>query len=80
MRYRLNEKRLSQTPIPSPTRSLESEFASLSAKIDEVLEQLDAPIVAAEEALAQVRRRLVRRGAREALTVGGPVIVAPRSA
>ena len=80
MRYRLNEKRLSQTPIPLPTRSLESEFASLSAKIDEVLEQLDAPIVAAEEALAQVRRRLVRRGAREALTVGGPVIVAPRSA
>ena len=58
MRYRIDEKRLPLTNFPPPSRSLESEFASLSAKIDDVLQQLDVPIVAAEEALALVRRRL----------------------
>jgi hypothetical protein len=55
MRYRLDEKRLPPTLFPSHSESLEGEFASLTAKIDEVLEQLDVPIVAAEEALAVVR-------------------------
>ncbi len=54
MRYRLDEKRLPQTLFPSLSESLESEFASLSAGISEVLEQLDVRIVAAEEALAVV--------------------------
>ena len=58
MRYRVDEERLPLTHFPPPSMSLESEFASLSAKIDEVLQQLDVPIVAAEEALALVRRRL----------------------
>jgi hypothetical protein len=58
MRYRLDEKRLSQPPFPSPSGSLEGEFASVSAKIGQVIEQLDAPIVATEEALAAVQRRL----------------------
>ena len=57
MRYRGDEKRLPQR-FPSPSESLESEFASVSAKIGEVIEQLDAPIVAAEEALAVVQRQL----------------------
>jgi hypothetical protein len=38
MRYRLDEKRLPQTRFRSLSESLESEFAGLSAKIDEVLE------------------------------------------
>jgi class 3 adenylate cyclase len=54
MRYRLDEKRLPQTLFRSLPKSLESEFASLSANIDDVLEQFDARIVAAEEALAVV--------------------------
>ena len=54
MRYRLDEKRLPQTLFPSHSESLESEFASLVAKIDEVLEQLDVRIVAAEQAVAVV--------------------------
>ena len=54
MRYRLDEKRLPQTLFPSLPESLESEFASLSAKIDEVLEQFDMRIVAAEKALTVV--------------------------
>ena len=61
MRYRLDEK--PPTHFPPPSRSLESEFASLSAKIDEVLQQLDVPIVAAEEALALVRWRLRTKAA-----------------
>ena len=58
MRSRLDEKRLFQRTFPSPSESLEHEFASVSAKIGEVIEQLDVPIVAAEEALAAVQRRL----------------------
>jgi hypothetical protein len=58
MCFRLDEKRLPQPPFPSSSGSLESEFASVSAKIGEVIEQLDVPIVAAEEALAAVQRRL----------------------
>jgi hypothetical protein len=54
VRYRLDEKRLPQTLFPSRSESLESEFASLAAKMEEVLEQLDVRIVAAEEALAVV--------------------------
>ncbi|MGD0762556.1 MAG: hypothetical protein ABR929_05070 [Roseiarcus sp.] len=54
MRCRLVEKRLPQTLFPPRSESLESEFASLSATIDEVLEQFDVGIVAAEEALAVV--------------------------
>jgi len=54
VRYRLDEKRLPQTLFPSHSESLESEFASLVAKIDEVLEQLDVRIVAAEQAVAVV--------------------------
>jgi hypothetical protein len=55
MRYRLDEKRLPPTLFPPVSESLESEFARVSATIDEVLEQLDVRIVAAEEALAVVR-------------------------
>jgi hypothetical protein len=58
MRYRLDEERLPQRPFPSPSGSLEREFASVSAKIGEVIEQLDVPIVATEEALAVVQRQL----------------------
>ena len=54
MRYRLDEKRLPQTRFRSLSESLESEFAGLSAKIDEVLEQFDMRIVAAEKALTVV--------------------------
>jgi hypothetical protein len=60
MRYRLDEKWLPQTPFSSPSRSLDTEFANLSGKIGEVLEQLDVPIAASEEALAVVQRRLRR--------------------
>lgn len=63
MRYRFDEKRLPQTPLPRPSRSLETEFANLSGKIDEVLEQLDAPIAASEEALAAVQRELRAKAA-----------------
>jgi predicted DNA-binding protein (UPF0251 family) len=52
MRYRLDEKRFPQTPFLPRSESLESEFASLSAKTAEVLRQFDVRIVAAEEALA----------------------------
>ena len=58
MRYRRDEKRLPQRTFPSPSESLESAFASVSAKIGEVIEQLDAPIVATEEALAAVQQQL----------------------
>ena len=54
MRYRLDEKRLPQMLFPSHSESPESEFAGLAAKIDEILEQFDVRIVAAEEALAVV--------------------------
>jgi hypothetical protein len=54
MRFHLVEKRLRQTLFPHRSESLESEFASLSATIDEVLEQFDVGIVAAEKALAVV--------------------------
>ncbi len=54
MRYRLDETQLPLTLFPPLSESLESEFADLAAKIDEVLEQLDVRIVAAEEALAVV--------------------------
>jgi hypothetical protein len=36
---------------------------SLSAKIEQVLQQLDVPIAAAEEALTLVRRRLQTKAA-----------------
>ncbi len=55
MRYRLVEKRLPQMLFPPRSESLESEFASLSTKIDEVLKQFDVRIVAAEEAVAVVQ-------------------------
>ena len=58
MRYRRDERPLPQRTFPSPSELLESEFASVSAKIGEVIEQLDAPIVATEEALAVVQRQL----------------------
>jgi hypothetical protein len=58
MRYRLDEKRLPQTTLSPPSRSLETDFEKLSGKIGEILEQLDAPIAASEEALAVVQRRL----------------------
>jgi hypothetical protein len=58
MRYRLDEKRQPSTHLQPPSRSLESDFASLSARIEQVLQQLDVPIAAAEEALATVRLRL----------------------
>ena len=51
MRYRLDENRLPQTLFPPLSESLESEFASLSAKTAEVLRQFDVRIVAAEEAV-----------------------------
>ena len=54
MRYRLDENRLPQTLFPPISESLESEFESLLAKIDEVRKQFDVRIVAAEEALAVV--------------------------
>jgi hypothetical protein len=54
MRYRLDEKRLPPTLFSSPSETLENDFAQLSAKIDDVLEQFDKRIVAAEEALAAV--------------------------
>jgi hypothetical protein len=63
MRYCLDDKRFPQKPPPSSSRSLESEFANLSGKIGEVLEQLDLPIAASEEALAVVQRRLRRKPA-----------------
>ncbi len=55
MRYRLDEKRLPQTLFPPRSESLESEFASLLAKIDAVRKQFDVRIVAAEEAVAVVQ-------------------------
>jgi len=55
MRYHLDENRLPQTLFPLRSESLESEFASLSTKIDEVLKQFDVRIVAAEEAVAVVQ-------------------------
>ncbi|THD43285.1 MAG: hypothetical protein E7774_13295 [Bradyrhizobium sp.] len=58
MRQRLDEKRLPQPPVASPSGSLEHEFAKVSAKISEVIEQLDAPISTAEEALAVVQQEL----------------------
>ena len=58
MRYRRDEKRLPQPQFLSPSGSLEREFASVSARIGEVIEQLDAPIAATEEALAVVQRQL----------------------
>ena len=69
MRYRLDEKRLPQTRFPSLSESLESEFVSLSARIDEVLEQFDMRIVAAEKALTVVHamrgvEKIAVRGAR----------------
>ena len=63
MRYRVDEERQPPTHLPPPARSLEGEFANLSAKIEQVLQQLDAPIAAAEEALALVRLRLRTRAA-----------------
>jgi hypothetical protein len=63
MRYRVDEDRLLTTPPPPPSRSLEGEFANLSAMIEQVLQQLDAPIAAAEEALALVRLRLRAKAA-----------------
>jgi hypothetical protein len=63
MRSRLDEKRLFQRTFPSPSESLEHEFASVSAKIGEVIEQLDGPIVANEEALAVVQRQLRTKAA-----------------
>jgi hypothetical protein len=62
MRYRPDEGRFPQRPSPSPSESLESEFARVSAKIGEVIEQLNAPIVATEEALAVVQRGLRKKG------------------
>jgi hypothetical protein len=61
MRYRLDEKQLLRWGRPSPSGSLEREFASVSTKIGEVIVQLDVPIIAAEEALAVVRRQLRTR-------------------
>jgi hypothetical protein len=58
MRHRIDEKRLPQPPVLSPSGSLEREFAKVSAKISEVIEQLDAPIDAAEEAPAVVQQEL----------------------
>ncbi len=55
MRYRRDDKRLPPTLSPSLSETPESEFAGLAAKIDEILEQFDVRIVAAEEALAVVR-------------------------
>jgi len=63
MRYRRGERRLFQPPFPSPSESLEREFASVSARIGEVIEQLDGPIVATEEALAVVQRQLRTKAA-----------------
>jgi hypothetical protein len=63
MRYRVDEERQPPTHLPPPSRSLEGEFANLSAKIEQVLQQLDAPIAAAEEALALVRLRLRAKAA-----------------
>jgi hypothetical protein len=54
MRYHLDDKQLPQMAFPPLSESLEREFASLAAKIDEILEQFDVRIVAAEEALAVV--------------------------
>jgi hypothetical protein len=54
MRYSLDENRLPQTPFPPISESLESEFESLLAKIDEVRKQFDVRIVAAEDALTVV--------------------------
>jgi hypothetical protein len=54
MRYQLDDARLSPTRFPPLSRSLESEFAGLAARIGEVLEQFDARIAAVEGALAVV--------------------------
>jgi hypothetical protein len=54
MRYRLDGKRRPPTLFPPLSESPESEFVGLAAKIDEVLEQLDVRIVAAEGPLAVV--------------------------
>jgi hypothetical protein len=68
MRYRLDENRLPQTLFPPISESLESEFESLLAKIDEVRKQFDVRIVAAEEALAVVHamRNVEKNAIREA--------------
>jgi hypothetical protein len=55
MRYRLDERRLLSTAPAPPSESVEGQFASLSARIDKCLEQIDAWIVAAEEAVTAMR-------------------------
>jgi hypothetical protein len=55
MRCRLDENRLPQMPFPPMSDSLEREFDSLLARIDEVRRQFDVGIAAAEEALSAVR-------------------------
>jgi len=54
VRDRLDEKQLPQMAFPPLSESLEREFANLAAKINEILEQFDVRIVAAEEAVATV--------------------------
>jgi hypothetical protein len=71
MRYRLDDKRLPQTPFLSSSQSLETDFAKLSVKMGKVLAQLDVPIAASEEALADVRRQLRRTSAASVMAAGG---------
>jgi hypothetical protein len=54
MRYCLDENQLPPMPFPPTSDSLEQEFDSLLAKIEEVRKQFDEQIVAAEAALAAV--------------------------
>ena len=71
MRYGHDDNRLRQIPFPSSSRSLETEFAKLSGKIGKVLEQLDVPIAASEEALAVIQRQLRRQPAPSITAAGG---------
>ncbi len=54
VRYRFDEKQFHQMLFPPHSESLESAFARLAVKIDEIFEQFDVRIVAAEEVLAVV--------------------------
>jgi hypothetical protein len=50
----LDENRIPPIAYPAVSESLDREFANLAAKIDEILEQFDVRIGAAEEAVAAV--------------------------
>jgi hypothetical protein len=68
MRHHLEDNRLPETTFPPTSDSLESEFESLLARIDEIRKQIGEWAVAAEEAAtgAQTMRNDENIAVREA--------------